>query len=104
MKVPGTATQTVFMVRIRWYWLVGPAIVELLGLVFFAIVIGLNFGSGASLWKTSFTAVALHGVKLENASGTLPLETVHQMQAVSDVKVQLQDDLRDGGARSRLRY
>lgn len=104
MKVPGTATHAVVMVRIRWYWLIGPFIVEVLGLVFFLVVIVLNFRSGASMWKTSFLAVVLHGVKLENVSGTMTLEKIHQMQDVSSVKVKLQNDQRGGSARSRLRY
>lgn len=104
MRVAGSTLAPVIMVRIRWYWLIVPFIIEALGLLFFFIVVVLNLGSGASLWKTNFLAPALHGLKLENTPQPMRLEKVHEMDAVASVKVQLQDDRSGGGARSRLRY
>jgi hypothetical protein len=66
-RVHGQTAVTEAYIHVHWFWIVYPAAILLLGLVFVAWIIIASGGgnrevSGASLWKSSSLALLYHGL------------------------------------------
>lgn len=96
--VAGSAWISTPIVRIRWYWLAVPFLVEMLALLFFATIVIMNYRSRTKLRKTSFLATCMYSVKLGESRYGQDLD-----QALKS-RVRLVDNIRGEEGKSRLIY
>ncbi|KAL2832742.1 hypothetical protein BJY01DRAFT_253764 [Aspergillus pseudoustus] len=60
--VSGTIYNAEVYVSVEWWWIILPAALTVLGLVFLGATIFMNHRRGLKLWKTSILAVLYHGL------------------------------------------
>ncbi len=88
----GTAWKTESYVLVRWQWLSFPIALLFLTLIFLVTTIMRNCQNKVPLWKSSTTALLLHGLSIEHQEKYLIHAHQNEMDAVAKkLKVQLQE-------------
>jgi hypothetical protein len=60
--IGGTIITTEVYVRVKWLWMILPAVLTVLGVIFFILTILVNRGQKLDVWKSSIMAVLFHGL------------------------------------------
>ncbi|RDW64467.1 DUF3176 domain-containing protein [Aspergillus mulundensis] len=94
VMVPGTMSSMEVYVSVRWQWLIFPAALVVMALVFLALTITVNRRQGLRLWKSSVLALLFHGlegVRWEDECYSQNLAIASQMDLTAqEVKVKLE--------------
>ncbi|KAL3474559.1 hypothetical protein BJX99DRAFT_176590 [Aspergillus californicus] len=90
-SVRGTVRRSEVYVSVRWFWLIFPAVLMVLGITFLALTVLVNSRLELRLWKSSILAVLFHGLDtetLESAAGNTDTRdryaTVSQMEKIAE--------------------
>ncbi|CAI7628860.1 unnamed protein product [Penicillium bialowiezense] len=89
--VVGTMLVTEVYVSVNWLWIILPAVLTVLGVIFFVLTMIINHGQRLDIWKSSILAVLLHGLcDGQKTEADIPCARVGQMEEVAKhMKVKL---------------
>jgi hypothetical protein len=90
--INGTAYSLQVHVQVQWLWLLLPALLVLLGDVFFLLTVRANRKRKGSLWKSTFLAHLYHGLdNVVRSGGVNDYATASEMESAAEgVKVRLE--------------
>ncbi|CAG8213515.1 unnamed protein product [Penicillium salamii] len=88
--IGGTIITTEVYVRVKWLWVIFPAVLTVLGVIFFISTILVNRGHKLDLWKSSIMAVLFHGLDAwEEKAGDGPSRVSQMEKTAQQIKVNL---------------
>ncbi|KAJ5332649.1 uncharacterized protein N7506_006432 [Penicillium brevicompactum] len=83
--VAGTMMGTEVYVSANWLWIILPAVLTVMGVVFFILTMMINRAQRLDLWKSSILAVLFHGLDdMEKREAEIPCARVGQMEEVAE--------------------
>lgn len=78
----GSAVENVIFVSVRWYWLIGPIVIELAAVLFTTFTMVSN-RRGVPLWKSSALAVLFSQLEEEHGLIRAKIEDVDEMEKLA---------------------
>ncbi|KAJ5361611.1 hypothetical protein N7541_002455 [Penicillium brevicompactum] len=83
--VAGTMMGTEVYVSVNWLWIILPAVLTVMGVVFFILTMMINRTQRLDLWKSSILAVLFHGLdNMGKREAKIPCARVGQMEEVAE--------------------
>jgi hypothetical protein len=83
-RILGSSWREVSLVRIDWWWVLLPIVVEALGIGFFVWVAVWNKMAAGSIWKSSLIATLFHSLHSKELDGGDSLESLYEMEKVAE--------------------
>lgn len=95
--VTGNVTTSEPYVHVQWPWLTLPIVLELMGILLFAVAVMVNSRHDIPLWKSSLLPLLYHGLEEELLDRNAAPRDINGMENVArNTSVQLRPDGQDG--------